>query len=337
MNRAKKILSTMLIILTTISYGQTTDKMTDNNMKKNSTLNEEQVQALTMLAHGLSTPPRTPIFRTPEEVGLEFEEIEFTTADGVNIKGWFIPAESNKIIISNHFSPGNRYGFAGHLEGLDYAGGFEVNFIPRYKALHEAGYNVLTYDLRSHGESSDGKDAISGVGYYEWNEVLASIEYVRNRKETAQMDISLFSMCMGANATVNAMEKDPEAFVGIKSLILVQPLKGQTSVERSCTLFGIPEKEGVETFEPIYNSITGLTIEDHDVTKKIKHINLPTLYLQVRNDMNSRASDVQFMFDNTPVDDKKIIWVEETPWRFHGYTYFSENPEEMVEWYNEHN
>lgn len=327
------ILATAL--LTTMSYSQEKSK-NNTTMETKEILNDQQMQAITMLAHGLSTPPRTPVVRTPADLGMEFEEVEFTTQDGVKLKGWFIPADSEKIVISNHFSPGNRYGFAGHMEGLDYAGGFEVNFIPRYKALHDAGYNVFSYDLRCHGESDCGDNGVTGVGYFEWQDVLASIDYVRNRTETSGMEISLMSMCMGANATINAMEKSPESFTGIKSLILVQPLKGQTSVERSCTNFGIPVEEGVAAFEPIYTKLTGLTIEDHDITKKIKYITLPTYYLQVRNDMNSRASDVQWMFDNTPVEDKKITWVEETPWRFHGYTYFSEHPEEMVAWFDAH-
>ena len=329
------VLTVVLVLVSILSFGQEY-KSKDTKKMEATELNDQQVQALTMLAYGLSTPPRTPIVRTPEEMDMKYEEVEFTTEDGVTIKGWFIPAESDRIIISNHFSPGNRYGFAGHMEGLDFAGGFEVNFIPRYKALHDAGYNILTYDLRSHGKSGESEEKISGVGYFEWQEVLASIEYVRTREETSDMEISLFSMCMGANATVNAMEKSPGSFTDIKSLILVQPLKGQTSVERSCTNFGIPVEAGVSAFEPIYNKITGLTIEDHDVTKKISSIRIPTFYLQVRNDLNSRASDVQWMYDNTPVEDKKIAWVEDTPWRFHGYTYFSEHPEQMVEWYNAH-
>jgi pimeloyl-ACP methyl ester carboxylesterase len=32
--------------------------------------------------------------------------------------------------------------------------GFEVNLVPDYKILHDAGYNVLAYDLRNHGLSS---------------------------------------------------------------------------------------------------------------------------------------------------------------------------------------
>jgi len=36
-------------------------------------VNEQQTQMLTMLAQGLSTPPRTPIFKAPKDYGIEFE------------------------------------------------------------------------------------------------------------------------------------------------------------------------------------------------------------------------------------------------------------------------
>lgn len=299
-------------------------------------LSEQQTQMLTALAQGLSMPPRTPILRTPKDFGLAYETVSFTTADGVTINGWFIPADSDQVIISNHFSPANRYGFAGHLEGLDFAGGFEVNFLPRYKALHDAGYSVLAYDLRSHGESGDGKDKVSGVGYYEWQEVLASIDYIKSRMDTAKNDISLLSMCMGANATINAMEKKPEAFEDIKSLIAIAPLKGRTSIERQAEQMGIDPDEAVEVFEPIYNKITGLTVEDHNIIPKFKNVSIPTFFLQVRDDRNSRWTDVQEMYENTPVEDKKIHYIEGTPWRFKGYSFFSEQPESMVAWFDQH-
>lgn len=291
---------------------------------------------LTGLAQGLSTPPRTPILRSPSDYDLAFEEIAFETADDVTIKGWFIPADSNKVIICNHFSPANRYGFAGHLEGLDFAGGFEVNFLPRYKALHDAGYNVLAYDLRCHGESQDGEKGMTGVGYWEWQEVLASIDYIKQRTDTADYDVSLMSMCMGANATLNAMAKKPEAFKDIKSLIAIAPLKGKTTIERNCEHMQIPSEEGVAAFDPIYHSITGLHVEDHNIIPQAEHINVPTFFVQVRDDMNSRWTDVQEMFELAPVADKKIHYIEGTPWRFKGYTFFSEQPERMVTWFDAH-
>ena len=299
-------------------------------------LTDLQTEMLTTLAYGLSTPPRTPILRTPADYEMEYEDITFETADGVTITGWFIPAESDRVVISNHFSPANRYGFAGHLEGLDFAGGFEVNFLPRYKALHDAGYSVLAYDLRSHGESGEGDPALSGVGFFEWQEVLASIDYIKNRTDTAASDISLMSMCMGANATFNAMEKSPEAFTDIKSLIAIAPLKGRTTIERNCEQMQIPTDEGVDAFDGIYNGITGLHVADHNIIPKASNVQIPVFYLQVRNDMNSRWTDVQEMYDSSPVEDKKIVYVEDTPWRFQGYNYFSEHPAEMIDWFDSH-
>jgi len=304
--------------------------------EKTMSVTPEQTQMLTMLAKGLSTPPRTPVLRTPDEYGMTYEDVSFTTEDGVKITGWFIPASSDKIIISNHFSPANRYGFAGHKEGLDYAGGFEVNFLPRYKALHEAGYNILAYDLRGHGDSADGEDGISGVGYYEWQEVLASLAFVRSHPNMKDFDISLMSMCMGANATINAMDRSPESFKDVKSLIAIAPLKGQTTIERNAERMGIEPSHAIPAFNKIYHDMTGLNVPDHDITKKAGAINVPTFFLQVRDDMNSRWEDVQAIYDATPVADKRIKYIEGTPWRFHGYTYFSEYPEEMVAWFDEH-
>lgn len=297
---------------------------------------EEQKAFLTTLSQGLSTPPRTPMLHTPDEYGLEYEEISFTTVDSVKLKGWFIPANSNKLVICNHFSPANRYGFPGHQEPFTYAGGFEVNFLPKYKALHEAGYNVLVYDMRCHGQSETGKEGVSGVGFFEWQDVLASLNYAKNRAETAKMDISLQSMCMGANATLLAMKKEPEAFESVKSWIVIQPLNGKTYLERVFERMGVDTETGIKAFGEIYTEMTGLQVDDHDMRNQMDGVKIPTLMVQVRNDMNSRASDIQEMYDKIKVDDKEIIWIEDTEWRFKGYSYFSEQPEEMIAWYNAH-
>jgi pimeloyl-ACP methyl ester carboxylesterase len=299
-------------------------------------MNEQQIEMLNVLAQGLSKPFRTPILRRPDEYGMDFEEIFFPAIDGVTLNGWFIPADSDKLVICNHFSPANRYGFPGHMEPWDQSGGFEVNFLPKYKALHDAGYNVLVYDMRNHGLSDDASGGISGVGYMEWRDVIGSIRYAKSHKNTAHMEISLQSMCMGANATLLGMEKSPEEFEDIISWIIIQPLNGRTFIERICEQMGIDVDAGLTAFAPIYQKMTGFRVEDHDMRGYVKSVKLPTLMLQVRNDMNSRASDIQEMYDNLPVKDKELIWVEDTPWRFHGYTYFSDHPEQMVEWYDTH-
>src|SRR5215469_3214976 len=104
---------------------------------------------------------RAPVLRRPGEVGLEYEEVVFPSMDGVPLEGWLIPADSDKLIIHNHFLPGNRYGYPGHLPEFGGLGGFEVNFLPEYKALHDAGYNVLAYDIRNHGLSGQGNGGLA--------------------------------------------------------------------------------------------------------------------------------------------------------------------------------
>ena len=130
--------------------------------------------------------------------------------------------------------------------------------------------------------------------------------------------------------------KKPEAFEDIKSMIAIAPLKGRTTIERNCEHMQIPVEEGIAAFEPIYNGFTGLRVKDHNIIPKAKNIKIPTFFVQVRNDMNSRWTDVQDMYDITPVADKKIFYIEETPWRFKGYTFFSEHPEQMIEWFDAH-
>ncbi|MBL0910633.1 alpha/beta hydrolase, partial [Pectobacterium carotovorum] len=54
------------------------------------------------LADLMAHSTRTPILRWPNEYGMEFEEIFFPAIDGVTVEGWFIPADSDKLIICNH-------------------------------------------------------------------------------------------------------------------------------------------------------------------------------------------------------------------------------------------
>jgi dipeptidyl aminopeptidase/acylaminoacyl peptidase len=122
-------------------------------------MTEDQVKMLVKnLAGTFGRPIRSPILHTPDEDGLEFENVSFPSMDGVALEAWFIPADSDKLVIANHPLWFNRYGFPAHLEPwtqIGAAGGndFEVNFMRDYKNLHEAGYNVLTYDMRNFGHS----------------------------------------------------------------------------------------------------------------------------------------------------------------------------------------
>jgi pimeloyl-ACP methyl ester carboxylesterase len=148
-------------------------------------MTEDQVKRLIKnLANAFGHPIRSPILRRPEEYGLEYEEVVFPSMDGIPLEAWFFPADSDKLVIANHPLWFNRYGFPAHLDPwkqIGAAGGndFEVNFMPDYKHLHEAGYNVLCYDMRNFGQSGAANGGIGSNGIFEARDVIGSLQYVK--------------------------------------------------------------------------------------------------------------------------------------------------------------
>jgi alpha-beta hydrolase superfamily lysophospholipase len=120
--------------------------------------------------------------------------------------------------------------------------GFEVDLVPDYKILHDAGYNVLAYDLRNHGLSSATNGGVSRHGITEWRDIAGSLAYARTRPGTAGMTIGLFSRCMGAVATFAAMTRVPAAFDGVRCLVSPQPVTPRIIVERRLAVMGLGDR-----------------------------------------------------------------------------------------------
>ena len=292
---------------------------------------EQEAAMIDQIAKGVSYSFRTPILRRPSDYGLTYEDVFFPAMDGVMLDGWFIPREgSDKLIICNHFIGANRYGYAGHLEPWTGNGGFEVNFIEAYKALHEAGYNVLAYDLRGHGHSADGAGNITGVGAIEWRDVIGSVRYAKERWPNAK--VGLHSLCMGCNSTFIAMEKHPEEFEHIKCMIALQPLSAAPFIERALIDQGV--ENAVEKFNERYAYYCSFRHTDSNAIPRADKVTVPAMVVQVKDDMTTKPSDAQGIFDKLPNSKKKLLWIEGTPVRYEGYRYFSQKPAEMIDWYH---
>jgi hypothetical protein len=53
---------------------------------------------------------RQPVPKNPKDYGMDFENIEFNTSDGVNIKGWLIPGSLDKLVVMTHVGGLTKYG-----------------------------------------------------------------------------------------------------------------------------------------------------------------------------------------------------------------------------------
>lgn len=281
---------------------------------------------------------RSAILRRPHEYGMEYEDIWFPSLDGTVLQGWWMPCEgSNKLIIANHPMICNRYGYPGHLEGYTGFGGFEVNFLKDYKFLHDAGYNIICYDLRNHGISSQGSGGLCGaLGYYESRDIVGSLRYARSRPDTKDMIIGLLSRCLGGNSTIVAMSKYPKYFEDIKCMILLQAVSGHAFVEKGAKDLGLDVPATTKAFDKRIHDLTGFYLHELTPIPYAKAVTVPTLVAQVRKDSLIDTKDTQEIYDSLSSKEKEIVWIDGTTRRFDGYNYFGDHPDKMLEWFNKY-
>lgn len=274
---------------------------------------------------------RNPITRTPEEIGLDFEDISFESLDGLKLKAWYIPStNSNKVVIFNHFMLGNRAGAVPHKDW----GNVTVDFMPIYKHLVDAGYSVFTYDLRNHGESDLYKGGKLGLTHVEYQDSVASVRYVKKR--WPEMEYYLYSQCYGTVSTMRAIDKSPEDFENIKAYISLQPLSADAFLNGVTKKFNLEHKSNVQKFSDRLEKKTGYTVEQCKAPDIANSVKIPTLLVQVHDDWRTTSEDIEKIYENLGTGDKKLLWIENEEERLQGYNYFAKNPKEMVEWLDSH-
>lgn len=291
-------------------------------------------QYANLFAHSV----RTPVFRRPDEVGLKYEDVFFPSLDGVQLEGWFIPAESDKLLIINHPETCNRYGYPGHLPPWNVMfGGFEVNFLPELKHLHDAGYNILTYDLRNHGLSAQANGGIVGLGLLECRDVVGSIRYAKSRKDTASMHVGLYSRCMGGNSTIIAMDKWPEEFKDIEAMVLLMVVSGKTFVEKAAEMIKADPEKTCKQVDDRLRELTGFRLDEETPRPHAKAVKVPTMMAQLRREFLIHAEkDGQEIFDALGSKEKELLWIEESNQRFYAYNHFGQQPERLIGWFNKY-
>lgn len=129
---------------------------------------------------------------TPQSFGMKYADAEFTTRDGVDLKGWYVPA-----------APGAAAkGTVVLIHGLNRS---RVEMLPEAQFAHGLGYDVLLFDLRHQG-ASGGK--FSSLGYWERLDAEAAVNYAL-QKQDAPQPVVLWGVSMGAAAALMAAAETP--------------------------------------------------------------------------------------------------------------------------------
>lgn len=133
------------------------------------------------------------------------------------------------------------------------------------------------------------------------------------------------------NATMVGLTKHPDEFASVRAIVAPQPISLSSFYKTILGHMGMPD--ALTEVADALRRATSMELKDMDMPQYAAAVNIPTLLLQVRNDVLTSPADVQAMFDAMPAEHKDLIWIDGTTRRFDGYNYLPKNPKPMLDWF----
>ena len=239
--------------------------------------------------------------KTPSTFGLHYENVEFASDPGILLRGWFIPAQSSRINEQNRRLEACR-GTVVLVHGLNRS---RAEMLSRAVFLAKNGYNALLFDLRHHGESG-GK--ISSLGYYESNDVLAALNYLREQRHL-ECPVGLWGVSMGATASLLAFSRSPE----VNCAIADSPfLSFENTIVHHAQLFlGLPRFPIVDLILFFTSYQLRIQMKDFDMRKTVREIGpRPILFVAGTADRRMPPEIARTLYGIASSPQKEILIVD---------------------------
>ena len=154
--------------------------------------------------------PESELLYTPNDVGLEYEDIRFQTSDGLTLQGWFISGDpgagSNLTWLWFHGNGGNI--------------GHRVDELAL--AHNRTGNNIFIFDYRGYGQS-EGNPSEQGT----YVDSRAALEYLGSRQDVDPNRIVYQGHSLGAAVAVELSLTQPPM-----AMVLVSPFASVRDMAR---------------------------------------------------------------------------------------------------------
>jgi len=138
--------------------------------------------------------PVGEISYTPGELGLDFEKVIFRTDDGLQLNGWYIPADNSRFTML--FCHGN--------------GGNMMHRLDSINIFHDLGLNCFIFDYRGYG-NSQGKPSEEGT----YTDAMAAYKWLIEEKGISTNDIIIFGRSLGGSIAAQLAGK-----IKVKALVI---------------------------------------------------------------------------------------------------------------------
>jgi alpha-beta hydrolase superfamily lysophospholipase len=244
----------------------------------------------TVFVHRVKVPnPPSP---PGEYAERRFEDVQFTTADGLTLRGWFFPTATQDIdrtLLVCHGLGANRTGF--------------LTFLDIGTAL---GAHVLMFDMRGHGDS-DGHTVT--MGSKEKLDVLAAVSYLRTERSRQARQLIGLGISMGSAAlTRAAAEIEPPLDAVIIDSGFASAVELTDWVLR---IFPGPVRPLLTTPGlPIASLEAGCWLPDLRPEDDIDRLRAPVLIVHARGDTMIPVSHAERLFHRARAPKK--LWIAES-------------------------
>jgi len=221
--------------------------------------------------------------------GIEYQDIELLTLDGVRLSVWYTPPKNGVVILVAH----------GHAA---------VRPIDFYLLFAEQGYGVLAWDFRGHG-ASEG-DTVT-FGYTETRDVEAALDFVLAQPDVER--VGAWGGSMGAVSVILTAAHRPE----IEAIIVDSPFATlEDELKHQVPIWGL--RELIRFFA---ERETGMSV---DLVRPLEVIGSisprPVFIIQGMGDMRIPQDSAQRLYD--AAGEPRWLWTEAEPVHMNMYAYY---------------
>jgi fermentation-respiration switch protein FrsA (DUF1100 family) len=157
--------------------------------------------------------PDSARYTHPESFGLRHEDVFISTADGLRLHGWWLPAKAAAKATVLHLH-GNAANVSNHL--------------PLVAWLPAEGFNVLMLDYRGFGRS-EGKPTLDGVV----EDAAAALKYLRTRADVDPQRLIVLGQSLGGATALRLLARDS---AGVRLAVIESAFASYRGIARDAAL-----------------------------------------------------------------------------------------------------
>jgi dipeptidyl aminopeptidase/acylaminoacyl peptidase len=229
---------------------------------------------------------RRPLTIRPEDFGLSYEKVQFKTADGLTLAGWFIPAKA----------PTDRTLVLCHGWGTN-----KGEILPATLFLVDR-FNLLYFDFRFCGES-EGKR--SSLGYLELRDFDAALEFLKANKPDLAARLGAYGLSMGAATAFMGITRHPE----IRAAVIENPFPSFRKAVRTYSWhkWKIPYYPFLAPVVWQANRVLGVDGEAWSPIRFAPRVRTPVFFIHAENDPITPPAETRALYEHVQAD--KELWI----------------------------